>query len=106
MRIGFSTVSEQQAKNNLKAEIPDWNFERTVERAREAWAQVLNKVEVEGEEEYKKIFYTHLYHSYLTPFEITDVNGFCRGYDGQVHPVRTPARRFAFWMISKFSCFR
>nr|HPI73005.1 glycoside hydrolase family 92 protein [bacterium] len=78
--------------------IPDWNFERTVERAREAWAQVLNKVEVEGEEEYKKIFYTHLYHSYLTPFEITDVNGFCRGYDGQVHPVSHRQHDgFAFW---------
>jgi len=98
MRIGFSTVSEQQAKNNLKAEIPDWNFERIRERAGQAWAQVLNKVEVDGEKEYKKIFYTHLYHSYLTPFEITDVNGLCRGYDGQVHPVSYRRHDgFAFW---------
>lgn len=98
LKIGFSVVSESQAKRNLEIEIPDWNFERTVARAQQAWAEVLEKVQVQGEEEYKKIFYTHLYHSYLTPCNITDVNGQCRGYDGEIHPVSFRQHDgYAFW---------
>ncbi len=98
LKIGFSVVSEQQARNNLQAEIPDWNFEKIVNKAQQAWQGVLEKVQVQGEEEYKKIFYTHLYHSYLAPFEITDVNGQCRGYDGEVHTLNYRQHDgFAFW---------
>ncbi len=98
LKIGFSVVSLEQAKKNLLSEIPDWDFERTADKARQAWAALLEKVQVEGPDEYKRIFYTHLYHSYLTPCDITDVNGYSRGYDGEVHQIQH--RQFdgyAFW---------
>ncbi|MBN2356777.1 GH92 family glycosyl hydrolase, partial [candidate division KSB1 bacterium] len=98
LKIGFSVVSEQGAKKNLKEEMPDWDFKGAVARAQNAWQDVLGKVEVQGEEEYKTIFYTHLYHSYITPNNITDVDGYSSGYDGEIHKLdHTQYDGYAFW---------
>ncbi len=97
-KVGFSVVSERGAKKNLLAEMPDWNFDAAVDRAQRAWEKVLSKVELQGEKEYKTIFYTHLYHSYLTPQNITDVDSYSRGYDGEIHKIHyTQYDGYAFW---------
>lgn len=85
IKIGFSTISVEQAKKNLDAEIPDWQFEKTVGQARAAWEKVLNRIQVEGDEECKKIFYTHLYHSHHQPSNVTDVDGKYLGHDKKTH---------------------
>ena len=38
------------------------------------WNEILNKIEVKGSDEQKKIFYTALYHSYLQPVDKTGEN--------------------------------
>ena len=98
-KVGISTVSIDQARKNLEDEVPDWNFNSTAQRAKEAWEKVLNKVVVEGDEEYKEIFYTHLYHSYQTPEDVTDVNGKYTGTDKQIHIADgyTHYDNYAFW---------
>jgi putative alpha-1,2-mannosidase len=48
MRIGTSFLSIDQARSNLKAELPDWNFEAARQRLRAAWNEKLNRMQVEG----------------------------------------------------------
>jgi len=61
---GLSYVSVEGARNNLDAEIPEWDFDRVKSDARNAWNRELNKIEITSEsEDQKQIFYTALYHS-------------------------------------------
>ena len=98
-KIGFSTVSIEDAKKNLEAEIPDWDFDLCTEQARAAWADRLGVVELEGNEEYKQIYYTHLYQSYITPCNITNVSKKYTGSDGKVHEAEdyTFYANYLFW---------
>ena len=75
MKIGISAVSEQNAKMNMQSEIPDWNFDQVVAEADQKWENELSKIEVEGTDEQKEIFYTSLYHAFIQPNNLADVNG-------------------------------
>lgn len=82
LKIGLSTVSEKGAENNLKTEIPHWDFDKTQDEADIKWNEYLSKTEIDAiDEDNKTIFYTALYHSLITPNLITDVNGEYRGWD-------------------------
>ena len=99
VKVGISTISIDQAGKNLKTEVAGWDFDNTVQLARNAWKNVLNRIIVEGNEEYKKIFYTALYHSHLQPSTTTDVDGRYAGYDKQIHMTNgyTHYDNYAFW---------
>jgi putative alpha-1,2-mannosidase len=74
-RIGTSFVSVEEAKKNLRAEIPGWNFRR-VERASErAWEATLNRVDIVASDSDRRIFYTALYHAAQAPRICNDVSG-------------------------------
>ena len=61
-RYGVSFISIQQARQNLREEIPDWSFDRIRDRAREGWDEVLGRIQVEGgTPAQRKVFYTALY---------------------------------------------
>jgi predicted alpha-1,2-mannosidase len=75
VRIGTSFVSVDEARKNLAAEMPDWNFEAAVQRARSAWDSQLAKVEIAGSSPDKRVFYTAMYHSMLAPRTFSDVSG-------------------------------
>lgn len=86
LKIGISAVSMENAKQNLDAEIPGWDFDALVQASEAAWNKELGKIEVKGGTQDEKItFYTALYHASLAPNLYTDVNGEYRGTDGQVH---------------------
>jgi predicted alpha-1,2-mannosidase len=86
VRVGISAVSIENARENLVAEITNWDFSRVKTEAKAAWDLELNKIEVEGgTEDARTIFYTALYHSFLNPNLFSDVNGEYRGTDLQVH---------------------
>ncbi|MCD0487243.1 GH92 family glycosyl hydrolase [Pedobacter sp. MC2016-14] len=74
-KIGISAVSIENAKLNLAKEIPAWDFGKTVAEADEKWEQELQKIKVTGNEVKKELFYTGLYHAFLQPNNIADVNG-------------------------------
>ncbi len=68
LKVGLSTVSEEQALLEASTEIKDWNFESAKNEAALAWEEKLSKIEINGgSEEFKTLFYTHFYHSYLVP---------------------------------------
>src|SRR3712207_2795409 len=86
VKVGLSAVSVDNARANLKAEIPGWNFNDVVAKADKAWNDVLGKINVKTEDKrLKTIFYTALYHTMIAPSVFSDVNGEYCGADGKVH---------------------
>ncbi len=86
VKVGISSVDASGAKNNLESEIPDWNFDGIREKAKEAWDKELNKIKVEGgTEDQKKIFYSALYHSMISPNTFSDADGRYFGMDHKIH---------------------
>lgn len=86
IKVGLSAVSIANAKENLKAEIPAWNFQQVVAQADAAWNEALAKVKVETDDAtVRRIFYTAMFHSMTAPSVFSDVNGQYRGADGKVH---------------------
>ena len=85
-KIGISSVSEENARLNLYSEVTAWEFEKLKASAENAWNDYLNKIEVKTDNlENKKVFYTALYHTAISPNIYSDVNGEYRGMDRKVH---------------------
>ena len=88
MKIGTSFTSIENARKNLEAEIPDWDFENTKSNLEKTWNDILGKIDVEGgtEDDYTK-FYTAMYHSLFHPRLLSDVNGEYPGFadDSTIH---------------------
>lgn len=75
VRIGTSFTSVEEARKNLSAEMPDWNFDAVAAHARAAWEQALAPVTIAGNSPDRRIFYTALYHAMLLPRTFSDVSG-------------------------------
>ncbi len=100
LRVGISAVDIEGARKNLEAEITDWNFKKIKDQAREIWNKELAKIEVKGGSvKQQRIFYTALYHSFLTPNLYTDVDGRYRGTDLEIHQAEgfTNYTVFSLW---------
>ncbi|MGW0707264.1 GH92 family glycosyl hydrolase [Streptomyces sp. NPDC002643] len=69
LRLATSLISVDQAKDNLRQEIPEGTaFETVKNRARAQWDRVLGKVEVEGATpDQLTTLYSNLYRLYLYP---------------------------------------
>ncbi|WP_298136989.1 GH92 family glycosyl hydrolase [Flavobacterium sp.] len=84
IKIALSSVSVAGAKQNLKSEIPHWNFEKVKQNAEKVWNNYLNRIDIEAPQKQKEIFYTSLYHLLLQPSNIADVDGNYRGADDKI----------------------
>ncbi len=86
VKCALSPVSVENARMNMLAELPGWNFGETVENAEKAWNEQLSKIRIDTDDrDAKTIFYTALYHTMTAPSVFADVNGQYRGADGEVH---------------------
>jgi predicted alpha-1,2-mannosidase len=86
VKVGISAVSMANAKANLEAEIPGWNFDAVKQVAVKTWDKALSAITVTGGSKEKlRTFYTALYHSLLAPYLYSDVNGQYVGMDHKVH---------------------
>lgn len=76
VKVGISYVSAANAKLNLRAEQPGWDFNSIKSKAEFQWKKELSKIQVEGDnDDDKKMFYTGIYHILQHPNIINDVNG-------------------------------
>ena len=73
--VALSSVSMENARQNMEQEAPHWDFDRYVAAADADWEKQLGKIEVKGTEVQKEIFYTALYHTMIQPNTMSDVNG-------------------------------
>ncbi|WP_111307272.1 GH92 family glycosyl hydrolase [Confluentibacter sediminis] len=92
VRVGLSSVSYEGAKNNLHAEIQDFNFNDVKTEAKKQWDKELSVIDIEGSEDQKEIFYTSLYHTFIHPNNIADVNGDYINSNGELK--NTPDKKY------------
>ncbi|MDR2885279.1 MAG: GH92 family glycosyl hydrolase [Rikenellaceae bacterium] len=93
VKVALSPVSIENAKLNMAAELPGWDFDATKKAATAAWNAELSKIKIETpDESVKRIFYTGLYRSMTAPSLFCDVNGDYRGADGRSY--NTPGKTY------------
>ena len=86
IRMALSSVSTNGALNNLNTEIPEWDFEKIKQQAKNKWNRELSKIQVEMMDPREKVtFYTALYHTNLSPILYEDVDGKYLGLDQNIH---------------------
>jgi len=84
VKIALSSVSIDGAKLNMQSEIPYWDFEKVYQNNLKAWEEYLSRINIDAPKKQKEIFYTSLYHLFLQPSNIADVDGKYRGVDDKV----------------------
>ena len=84
MKIAMSSTSVEGAKKNLEAEVPAWDFEAVHTSATQEWNKYLSKASIEGTDEQKTNFYTAIYHLFIQPNNIADVDGKYVGPNRQI----------------------
>ena len=100
IKTGISGTGTAGAANNLKTEIPAWDFAKVQSDAAAAWHAQLSKIEVETpHHDHRTLFYTSLYHSMCGPTYFDDVDGSYRGMDGKNHKLEPNQRNY-----TTFSC--
>lgn len=86
VNTAISGVSMEGATRNLQAEVPDNDFDKYRNNARDNWNQQLSKIEIKGNNADDRVnFYTALYHSMLAPTIYSDVDGAYYGPDKANH---------------------
>lgn len=86
IKVALSPTSIENAKMNMKAELAEWDFEKTIADADKMWNEELNKIQIKTEDKaIKRTFYTGMYHTMIAPSEFCDVNGDYYGADQKMH---------------------
>ncbi|WP_143309603.1 GH92 family glycosyl hydrolase [Chitinophaga vietnamensis] len=86
LKVGISPVSSENALANINAEIPGWDFAKTVNAANAKWDKELSKVNIETKDAAaRRVFYTALYHTMIAPALFNDHDGSYRGTDKKAY---------------------
>ncbi|MDX6181814.1 GH92 family glycosyl hydrolase [Flavobacterium sp. Fl-77] len=86
IKMALSPASSASALENMKKEVPDWDFEKVKKQSQEVWNQELNKIQIETLQKEDLInFYTAMYHAFLGPTEYMDLDRNYKGLDMNVH---------------------
>lgn len=99
-KVALSPVSIENARNNMQNEVPGWDFQAVVKSAKSNWNKELSKITVDGTETQKEIFYTALYHTFIQPNTMSDVNGDFMASDYSVRKLdarHTMYSTFSLW---------
>lgn len=101
VKVGLSIVSVDNARENIEAEVKDFNFDAVCAAARTAWEKALSSIVVEGgSTDDLKNFYTAMYHAMVVPNTASDVNGQYRRHDmqiGQLPEGKVQYSTFSLW---------
>lgn len=103
-RVGLSPVSVANARENLMAECSHNDFARYVADADAAWERALGCIDVEGDAEQMKTFYTALYHTMIQPNLFSDVNG--QFVNGRYETEQLPAGEKQYTTFSLWDTYR
>jgi predicted alpha-1,2-mannosidase len=86
VQIGTSFISMEQARANLDAELPKWDFESKREELRRQWNAKLGIAAIEGATDAERhIFYTGLYHALLYPKLFSEQGRYYSAFDDRIH---------------------
>jgi predicted alpha-1,2-mannosidase len=86
VRVGTSFISVEQARENLRKEIPEWDFEGVQRRLRDTWEAKLGRIEVDGaSDEARRTVYTAAYHALLYPRVFSEYGRYYSAFDDTIH---------------------
>ncbi len=76
LKVGISFLSSLKARENAHDEIPHWSFEQVHESLLAEWEELLQRIEIAPDtpENYKRMFYTGMYHTMIMPVDRTGEN--------------------------------
>ena len=96
-QIGTSFISVAQARANLDAELPHWDFDAVKAALKKTWNDKLGIVSVEGaSDDQRHILYTGLYHALLYPRSMSEHGRYYSAFDDKVHH-GTSYTAFSIW---------
>ena len=76
LKVAISYVSVEQARKNMLAELPGWDFEQVKQASFSEWNDWLGRIEVEGGSREQQIkLYTDLWHALLGRHVVSDADG-------------------------------
>ena len=98
-KVGISSVSVANAKENVETEIKDWDFDAVAKKAEDSWEKELSNITIDAADSVKTIFYTGLYHAYIQPNNTADVNGQYQASDMTIRtaPSKKYYSTFSLW---------
>ncbi|MFT4114081.1 GH92 family glycosyl hydrolase [Silvibacterium sp.] len=86
VRIGTSFLSIDQARANLRRELPDWNFDAARARLHKTWEDKLGLLQIDGASDREKSrLYTALYHALLYPRIFSEYGRYYSAFDDTIH---------------------
>lgn len=85
VKYGISFIDATQAKKNMVRELNSKDLNTIVAEGADAWNNVLDKIEVTGNENDKTIFYTSLYRCFERPVNISEDGRYFSAFDGKIH---------------------
>jgi predicted alpha-1,2-mannosidase len=99
LKIGLSVVDIDGAVASLKAESSGWNIDALKANAKSKWNQLFSRAIVSGTQDQKTNFYTSLYHLFIQPNNIADLDGRYRGANDSiaVAPSKVYYSTFSLW---------
>jgi len=99
VKFALSPVSQENALENMRAEVSGWDFDLVRKQAQVDWDKELKKIQISASEDEKINFYTAMYHAFINPTNYSDVNGEYKGLDQGVHKADgfTNYTTFSLW---------
>lgn len=85
VKYGISFIDATQAKKNMVRELNNKDLKTIVTEGANAWNNVLDKINVTGNENDKTIFYTSLYRCFERPVNISEDGRYFSAFDGKIH---------------------
>ncbi|MEW6006442.1 MAG: GH92 family glycosyl hydrolase [Stygiobacter sp.] len=100
IKTAISSVSIENAEQNMIADNVDWNFNKVKLEAENLWNKELSKIIAKSKDKnLLTTFYTSLYRTMLAPIIFNDANGEYKGADGNIHKAENFTRYsiFSLW---------
>lgn len=86
VRVGTSFISIDQARDNLKHEIPDWNFAVVQRKLHDQWNEKLSRLQLgRATKQEKTLIYTAMYHALLYPRVFSEYGRYYSAFDDAIH---------------------
>lgn len=99
VKAGMATTDAQGARAN-RDEVAGWEFDGLAASAKAEWDALLARARIAGPQSQQRAFTTALYHAFLHPSVVSDVDGRWRGPDGIIRtapPGRLRYSTFSLW---------
>ena len=86
VKVATSFISIDQARQNLKNEIPEFDFQKVVAENRAGWKTYFDRVTVDSKsEDQKTVFYTALYRTLQYPRIFSEYGKYYSAFDDTIH---------------------